>query len=157
MADPHSPTTLSNYVHVHDSYMAKYVASGFVTRNDCDFTYFKHSTRLDGTIECEGRITIDVKKDIEHVNGTTGWRAIVCTRSFNYHAMCHARDILRYDCKGDHRPFPHKHIFDFFGDGRELKSQLRYLTNPQDVPTLGGVIEELRKWYDANRRQLHDD
>lgn len=153
MSDHHAPTTLINYVQVHESYMKDFERRRIVVQNDCDFTFHQHETRLNGTIECEGDIRIEVNKLLEHLSGN-GWRAMVQTKRFSYHAMRHSKDITRYDSASDYRPFPHRHVYDFFGDGRELKTELKYLTNASDVPTLGQMIELMHRWYETNRWRL---
>lgn len=57
-----------------------------VVRNDCGFTFRKNETRLNGTIECEGDIRIEVNKLLEHLSGNGG-RAMVQTKRFRYHAI----------------------------------------------------------------------
>lgn len=75
------------------------------------------------------------------------------TQSFRYNASVkNGNNILRYESSVGHRPLPHKHSFDTFGDGGE--TEVTDYDRWGDVPTLGAVIKELREWYDTNRPRL---
>lgn len=64
LADPHGPNRLGDYVRVHESYMANFLAEGFVVDDECDFTFLRHAVFLDGTIYCLGGIQAEVEKTI---------------------------------------------------------------------------------------------
>jgi hypothetical protein len=158
VSNPHAPTTLDNYIHVHDSHMARFEMMGRVIRNECAFTFLAHETRLDGVIYLSGRLKLEVAKTLTHLDGS-GWRVHVRTCYFSYHALREPnRNIFRYDSRGDHRPHAHRHEYDTFGTGEEVS--LVYLKTPQEIPSLKRVIEELHHWGEIHRSQwgsVHSD
>jgi len=64
---------------------------------------------------------------------------------FDKYARIHESYILRYDSPVDHRPFHHKHVFDPFRAGVELR--VEQFDDMDMTPTLGDVIKELQDWY----------
>jgi hypothetical protein len=124
--------------------------SGFVVEDSCVFSFPPGGkiVLLEGTIECLDNIILDVQKEIRVVSGR-GRRALVKTFSFSYNARLRGvYNILRYCSADDHRPHPHKHIFDPFDGGRETN---RFdIRDAEDIPTLGEVIFELNDWHTEN-------
>lgn len=134
--------------------MATLLEEGFAIQDDCRFTFLPRAVVLEGQVVCLGSVTLEVSKQLEILTGR-GVAAMVQTRSFSYHAWVRGRyNIFRYDSAHDHRRFPHKHIYDTFGFGKEL--DVTELTSEDDVPTLTEVIRELRDWYQANAGRLRD-
>ena len=107
---------------------------------------------VSGDIACLGSIVLQVKKEVDVLyHGAANPR--VQTRSFSYNARVRGHhNILRYDSPHDHRPHPHKHIYDTFGSGDE--TEVVTLLKQSDVPTLGEVIRELQEWYLMNAGSL---
>lgn len=141
----HGRNRLDNYLHVHDSYMADLLQEGFVVADGTSFTFLPGLILLEGTITCLDDIALDVEKEIVVLSGR-GLAAWVQTRRFRYHAwLPGARNILRYESPHEHRPTPHKHEYDTFGDGRE--TQVLDLHEEDQVPTLGEVLRELQGWH----------
>ncbi|MDA1080338.1 MAG: hypothetical protein O2973_01480 [Gemmatimonadetes bacterium] len=57
-----------------------------------------------------------------------------------------------HDSAHDHRPQPHKHVYNTFGDGRE--SEVIDLEDEDAIPTLGEVIREVQDWHARNAGRL---
>jgi hypothetical protein len=132
--------------------MEDLLAEGFVVEDQSAFTFLPSLIRLRGPIVCLDGITLDVDKEIAILEGR-GMNAWVQTRWFRYQAWVRGvHSILRYDAPHEHRPHAHKHLYDTFGTGRELK--VIELVDEDRVPTLGQVIRELQQWHQANAARL---
>ncbi len=149
MSNRHGPTTLTSYVNAHNGQMARLIGERVVVRDDCGFTEMSDHVLLNGPIYCEFGGKLEVDKRLVRLGGSSG-NAKVQTVKLSYHAVRHGLNIFRYNV-GDHRPYPHKHVYDFFGNGEEI--ELKKL-EAVDVPTLDAVIEELHNWLSSNSRRL---
>ena len=85
MPGKHGPNRLGNYLQVHESCMADFLAEGFVVQDDSRFTFLPFVVILEGTIVCLDGITLEVRKEIQVLTGR-GMTAQVQTRRFRYHA-----------------------------------------------------------------------
>ena len=149
------PTSLSNYLTVHESQMTALLAEGFVVENDCAFDFPPRANFfvLSGAIHCLGNITLSVTKVIGFTKGS-GMTGLVKTTDCSYNA-CIAQEcnIFRYDYPHlDHRASYHKHVFDPFDEGREM--EILDLGHEDAFPTLAEVLRELHDWYDKNADRL---
>ena len=153
MPGKHGPNPrFGNYLAVHDKWMAGFLDDGFVVEDRCDFTFLPSTILLQGTILCLDALTVEVEKEIAILSGTK-MNARVQTRSFRYHAWVRgAHNILRYESAHDHRPHVHKHVYNTFGDGRELS--VLDLVDEEEIPTLGEVIRELQLWHQQHAARL---
>ena len=116
------------------------------------FTIQKSVVLLSGTIVCIDAMTIEVEKELAVLDGR-GQNARVQTRNFRYHAWVRgAHNIFRYESAHEHRPHPHKHTYNTFGDGSE--SEVVDLADDNAIPTLGEVIREVQDWHAANAERL---
>lgn len=132
--------------------MTKLLDEGFVIEDECAFTFLREAVVLEGRIICLDSISLDVRKEIAILSGS-GMNARVQTRMFRYQAWVRgAHNVLRYDSAHPHRPYAHKHVYNTFGDGREV--EIVELRTDEDVPTLGEVIRELHDWHSANASRL---
>ena len=153
MPGKHGPNRLAKYLRVHDAWMAELLHEGFVMEDRCTFTFLPSTILLTGTILCLNSVTIEVEKELA-VLGGTGMNARVRTRRFRYHAWVRGTyNILRYESAHEnHRPLPHKHVYNTFGDGRE--AEVIDLAAENDIPTLGEVIRELQTWHSEHAARL---
>jgi len=76
----HGPNRLANYLDVHDSHIADLIAEGFVVEDQSQFTFLPGLVVLEGVIVCLDRITLEVRKEIEVLEGR-GMAARVRTRA----------------------------------------------------------------------------
>ena len=154
MPRKHGPNRLANYIAVHESWMETLLAEGFVVEDKCAFTFLPSIILLEGTIVCIGGVTIEVKKEIAVIRGR-GLNAQVQARMFRYHAWVRGvRNILRYESTHEHRPHPHMHVYNTFGDGRE--AEVVDLLEEDDIPTLGEVLRELQAWHHEHAVRVRD-
>ena len=152
MPGKHGPNRLGNYLDVHESHIADLIAEGFVVEDQSRFIFLPGLVVLEGVIVCLDRITLEVRKEIEVLDGR-GMAARVQTRLFRYHAWLRGiYNVLRYESAHEHRPHPHKHVYDTFGHGRE--TTVIDLMKEDDVPTLGEVLRELQTWHEENAARL---
>lgn len=152
MSGKHGPNRLANYLEVHDAWMQKLLDEGFVVEDRSEFTFLPSIILLQGTIVCLEGLSVEVEKEIEVLRGR-GPTAEVQTRKFRYHAWVRGiHNILRYDSPHGHRPYPHKHLYDTFGSGRE--SDIVTLEGEDQVPTLGEVLQELQTWHELNATRI---
>lgn len=152
MPGKHGPNRLANYLGVHESWMADLLAEGFVVEDQCQFTFLPSRIILQGTIVCLDGIALEVEKEIAVLDGR-GMTALVQTQRFRYHAWVRGvHNVLRYESAHEHRPHPHKHVYDAFGTGREIG--VIELPDEEFVPTLGQVIRELQDWHHDNAARL---
>lgn len=128
--------------------MADLLAEGFVVQDDCRLTFLPSLVILEGVIICLGGITLEVRKEIQILDGR-GMAAWVRTRRFRYHAWIRGgHNILRYESAHEHREHAHKHVYDSFGYGAEIA--VIELPAEEEVPTLAEVIRELQSWHQEN-------
>lgn len=152
MPGKHGPNRLGNYLDVHASYIADLIAEGFVVEDQSRFTFLPRLVVLEGVIVYLGGITLEVRKEIQVLEGR-GMAARVQTRRFRYHAWVRgAHNILRYESAHEHREHTHKHVYDTFGTGRE--SDVIELPSEDSIPTLAEVIRELQAWHEDNAARL---
>ena len=152
MPGKHGPNRLANYLTVHDAAMTAFLDEGFVIEDRSAFTVLPPIVRLQGTILCLDGITIDVDKEIAILDGR-GMTARVQTTRFRYQAWVRGvHNVLRYESAHEHRPHVHKHVYNTFGDGREL--EVLELEDEEDIPTLGEVIRELQLWHAENAARI---
>ena len=152
MPGKHGPNRLANYIAVHEASMARLAAEGFVLEDQCTFRFLPGVILLQGTVVCLDDITLEVEKQIAILGGR-GMTARVQTSRFRYHAWIRgAYNILRYESAHEHRAFPHKHVYNTFGDGRE--SAVTDILNADDIPTLGEVLRELQDWHQDNAARI---
>jgi hypothetical protein len=149
----HGPNpSLGNYLAVHDKWMAGFLEDGFVVEDRCNFTFLPSTVLLQGTIVCLDSLTVDVEKEIAMLSGSR-LNARVQTRRFRYHAWVRgAHNILRYESAHEHRPHTHKHEYNTFGDGQELR--VVDLLDEDEIPTLGEVIRVLQLWHHENAARI---
>lgn len=132
--------------------MAKFLKEGFVIEDQCEFTFLPAIVLLQGVIVCLDGITLDVEKEISVLDGR-GMTARVQTKRFRYQAWVKGvHNILRYESGHEHRPEPHKHIYNTFGDGREI--EVIDLDDEDTIPTLGEAIRELQNWHEENAARI---
>lgn len=99
--------------------MADLLAEGFVVEDDYRFTFLPNLVILDGIIICLDGITLEVRKEIQIVDGH-GTSARIQSRRFRYHAWIRGvHNILRYESAHEHREHAHKHVYDTFRYGAE--------------------------------------
>lgn len=152
MPGKHGPNRLANYITVHEGAMADLVDEGFVIEDRTEFTFLSKAILLRGPVICLDWITLDVDKEISVLDGR-GNTARVQTTRFRYQAWVRGvHNILRYESPHEHRPRPHKHVYNTFGDGREL--EVLDLEGEDDVPTLGEVVRELQAWHAENAARI---
>lgn len=145
MPGKHGPNRLGNYLTVHESCMTDLLTEGFVVQDDSRFTILPSHVLLEGFVVCLGGITLEVRKKIAVLDGR-GMTATVQTQSYRYHAWIRgAHNIVRYDSPHAHRPYPHKHIYETSGTGREVT--IVPLEAEDEVPTMLEVIRELQAWH----------
>ena len=132
--------------------MQKLLDEGFVVEDRCEFTFLPSVILLQGAIVCLDDLIVEVDKEIEILRGR-GRTAEVQTRKFRYHAWVRGiHNILRYDSPHGHRPYPHKHLYNTFGDGRE--ADIVTLDGEAQLPTLGEVLQELQAWHEMNANRI---
>lgn len=132
--------------------MTKLLDEGFLIDDGCEFTFLRDVVVLEGRIICLDSITLEVRKEIAILSGS-GMNARVQTRMFRYQAWVRgAHNVLRYDSPHQHRPYAHKHLYNTFGDGREMG--IIELRKEKEIPTLGEVIRELQEWHAANASRI---
>lgn len=154
MAGKHGPNRLANYLDVHASCIADFLAEGFVVEDQSRFTFLPGLVVLEGTIVCVDGISVEVRKEIR-VLGGRGLGARVQTHRFRYHAWVRGvHNILRYESAHEHRVHAHKHVYDTLGSGRETK--VVDLRAEDAIPTLAEVIRELRTWHEQHAARLKD-
>ena len=151
LRDPHRANCLTKYLAIHDSYMSAWLANGFVIANECPVTYGRDQVFINGTIFCKGGMELEVLKTLNIVRKHL--RPKVKTVYFKYNLKVKGlNNVFRYESAVGHRPFPHKHVFDTWGDGEETQFIEYY--SPSEVPVLDAVIQEARDWYYENARAL---
>jgi len=148
-ADPHGPNKLTDYIQIHETVMQQFIADGFVIRDGTGFTgYGIGLFLLDGPVECQGGIVLEVRKVLKRVDGH-GASTRVQTIEYSYNGVLTGRGcILRYDGPHLHRPMHHVHRYDVLNGDKEGTIQ------PSEWPSLGQVVEELRAWYYDNFDKL---
>lgn len=100
-----------------------------------------------GDIRCVGGICVTVHKLLRVLDGE-GANAKVQTVEYGYNVRVEGRgNLFRYDCPHGHRPFHHVHRFEVrSGDHEGTVDKIE----PEDVPTLGDVLEEAERWFYDN-------
>jgi hypothetical protein len=132
--------------------MAKLSREGFVIEDRRAFTFLPSIILLQGPIICLDGITLDVDKQITILDGR-GMTARVQTTGFRYQAWGRGvHNILRYESAHEHRPTAHKHLYNTFGDGREM--DVVDVEDEDDIPTLGEVLRELQTWHEENAARI---
>jgi hypothetical protein len=153
----HGPNRLSSYREIHETVMQQFLRGGFVRSENLSFNDLGDGfIEMEGVIECDGGIYIEVRKRIEILDGD-GADALVQTVDYSYNAAIRGvGNILRYDSPHpDHNREHHVHRFDVFA-GVERRPPI-FILDESARPTLGEVIEEVQAWYYANLDQLLDE
>lgn len=151
----HAPTRFSQYIKAHDNVLGQFVREGFVAEDHgLEFEAVPGGLLLEGRLECEGGIRIDVTKLVAYVIEDTD--PLVETRRYRYHVTLRgAGNVFRYDSPHEtHNREHHVHRYDLLDGDR--RGEVTFLHDEEEVPTLGEVIEEARQWYWANLEDLQD-
>lgn len=151
----HGPNKLSNYIEIHRTWMHRLTLAGFVLSDGVELRQLGEGTFvLEGRIECEGGIYVEVWKLLQVVDGE-GPCARVQTIEYSYNAVLSGvRNTFRYDSPhlGGHRPHHHVHRYDTFADDVEGVAED---LDDEKRPTLGETLLELREWYSKNCENLN--
>lgn len=125
----HGPNRLHNYQAVHDSVMEYFIRTGFVVSHNLEFTPVAGGRiLLEGRIECQAGLFIDVRKTLTVLEGN-GPNALVQTVIYTYHAaLPDGRSLFRYDSPDlaamfearEHHRHHHKHLYDPLHGVKEL-------------------------------------
>ena len=153
MADKHGPNRLSSYVEIHDTVMMHLHRAGFVLSNDLVFTPLRDSILLEGQVECLGGLLVDVRKILSILEGL-GAESIVRTANYSYNVSLRGLgNVFRYDSPhATHNRFHHVHRYDILNDDRD--GSVVIIPDPNDVPTLGEVVDEAVNWYFLHADQI---
>jgi hypothetical protein len=150
----HGPNKLSRYLEIHHTWMHQLRLGDFVLSDGVELRQLSEGVFvLEGRIECEGGIYVDVWKLLEVVDGE-GPDARVQTIEYSYNAaLSGRRNIVRYDSPhlDGHRSHHHVHRYDTFADDAEGVAED---LDDEKRPTLGEVLLELREWYFENYEKL---
>jgi hypothetical protein len=141
----HAPNLFSRYESIHETVMAQMRRGGFVVSDALVFTPLPKAILLEGTIDCQGQIRIDVRKRLD-VLDDRGDDPLVQTIFYSYNVALAGRGtIFRYDSPHqNHRRFHHVHRYDVLSDDTEGTVER---VPEDDWPTLGEVILEAQDWY----------
>ena len=152
MGGKHSRIELGKYLEIHEAAMRGLEGKRYVLGHNLRIERVASGLLMEGRIECQGGIAIDVDKLLAILLGV-GEGAIVQTTAYTYHVQLQGfGPLLRY-CGPhiDHNQFHHKHTYDVLaGDIEGTVTQV----DADDRPTLAEVITEACEWYFANAQQV---
>ena len=149
MSTKHGPNRLNAYLQIHETVMERQLRNGFVLSDELVFTPIHNGILLESDILCQGSIRLQVRKIIRILEGE-GADALVQTTAYSYNALLPSRgNIFRYDSPhATHNIEHHAHRYDILNDGAQFP--IEWLTQEEQRPTLGEVIDELAEWYYTN-------
>ena len=149
MPAKHGTNRLNAYLQIHETVMEHQLHNGFVLSDGLVFTPIYNGILLEGAILCQGSIRLQVRKIIRILEGE-GADALVQTTAYSYNALLPSRgNIFRYDSPHPtHNKEHHVHRYDVLNGGAQFP--IEWLTQEEQRPTLGEVIDELAGWYYTN-------
>jgi len=150
----HSPTSLRNYLSIHETVMQRFRRDGFVEFDDLALVPIGGgSIKMEGQIRCEGGLVCTVEKVLDVVDATDAENPLVLTVRYAYNVhVAGGHNLFRYDNVHGypgHADASHRHAFDWpTGEVGEVT------WTGDEWPTLGEVLEEMREWFWTHRSEL---
>lgn len=154
--DRHDWNELNSYFRIHEAYLDRAMADGFVIGHDLDQPLvLSDEVILTGRIECQHDLFLDVDKRLEIMN--RNGRLYIRTRRYNYQAMIvgsEPRPVFRDDNAHSYLGHPDDH----HRHGVNYQDWI-YIGPPQWIghdtwPLLNEVIDELHQWWLTTGWQL---
>lgn len=145
MPTKHGPNRLYAYLQIHETVMERQLRNGFVLSDELVFTPIHNGILLEGDVICLGTIRLQVRKIIKILEGD-GAEAFVQTVLYSYNAILAGRgNIFRYDSPhATHNKEYHVHRYNVLSGGEQLP--IEWLSEEEQRPTLGEVIDKLADW-----------
>jgi hypothetical protein len=151
MGGKHGPIEIGKYLEIHESAMRGLEAKHYVVGHDLKIEPAQRGLLMQGSIDCQGGITIAVTKVLGILSGI-GAAARVQTTAYTYHVQLQGfGPLLRYcgphDDKAhpDHKPFHHKHTYDVLaGDSEGTFTRRSFCSSSLALTCLSSFDARLR-------------
>ncbi|HET6879134.1 MAG TPA: DUF6516 family protein [Pirellulales bacterium] len=156
----HGASRFSRYLEIHETVLGQYRDQYFVGGDAIKFERFgSRHYLMQGEIACRGNIVVAVDKILEVCDREPD--PLVQTVRYSYNVYAKGKwNIFRYDNQHPDWRYPghhdehHRHAFDW-DTGDELPDSPEWI-GADRWPTLGEVIEEVRRWHADNYHRLPD-
>lgn len=146
-AGKHAPCRLHHLIDTQTEQIEQLRSQGFVLAPELTYSPVARGVLVEGFIQCEGGLYLQVKQLIQLV-GKTGTAGLFIVEAYSYTgALAGAGTIFRYDSPHpDHNTEHHVHEYAVVG-GATRGQPPRFLYTENEIPTLGDALRRLYQWH----------